>query len=201
MNHDLSSESWTGTLAAWNIDPTVSAQWFDDVRGRYSEPTRHYHNLVHIHQVLTTVESLRAHARNPNAVKLAVWLHDVVYDGRASDNEERSADYAERLCASLSIPEGRRIASLILATKTHDTADDPDAEVLLDADLAVLGASEAEYRVYAENIRREYAWVPEAEYRAGRRRVLETFLARPRIFRLLVDLETPARRNLAAEIA
>ena len=89
---------------------------------------------------------------------------------------------------------------MILTTKTHDAVDDPDAQVLLDADLAVLGASEADYRVYAEAIRREYAWVAEADYRVGRRRVLESFLARPRIYHLLVDLEAPARRNLAAEI-
>ncbi len=54
---------------------------------------------------------------------------------------------------------------------------------------------------YAENIRREYAWVPEAEYRMGRRQVLERFLTKPRIFSLSGELEEPARRNLAAEIA
>ena len=150
---------------------------------------------------MNSIERLRSHAADINAVKLAAWLHDVVYDSRASDNEDRSAEYADRLCASLSIPVGRRVASLILTTKTHDDDDDPDAQVLLDADLAVLGASGAEYRVYAENIRHEYAWVPEPEYRVGRRRVLESFLARPRIYHLLVDLEAPARRNIAAEIA
>jgi predicted metal-dependent HD superfamily phosphohydrolase len=72
--------------------------------------------------------------------------------------------------------------------------------VLIDADLAILGASEAAYRAYAENNRQEYAWVQEPAYRMGRRQVLERFLARPRIFHLLAHLEEPARRNIAAEI-
>ena len=54
-------------------------------------------------------------------------------------NEERSADYAERLCKQFSIPDGRLVASLILNTKTHDAGGDADAQVLIDADLAVLG--------------------------------------------------------------
>ena len=86
---------------------------------------------------------------------------------------------AERLCKELSIPEGHRVAALIMKTKTHDAGDDADAQVLLDADLAILGASEPAYLDYAKKIRQEYAWVPEPEYRQGRRRVLESFLSRP----------------------
>ena len=151
--------------------------------------------------VLCTVDSLSSHAKNLNAVKLAAWLHDVIYDRKASDNEERSAEYAERLCEELAIPEAQRVAALIRKTKTHDAGDDVDAQVLLDADLAILGASESDYHAYAEKIRREYAWVPEPEYRKGRRQVLERFLTRPKIFHFVGHLEEPARRNLAAEIA
>jgi predicted metal-dependent HD superfamily phosphohydrolase len=125
----------------------------------------------------------------------------VIYDSRASDNEERSADYAERLCEKFSISVDRLVASLILKTKTHDAGDDRDAQVLLDADLAILGASEPVYRAYAEKIHQEYAWVPEPDYRQGRRSVLQRFLSRSKIFHCLTQLEAPARRNLAGEIA
>src|SRR5262249_59053313 len=82
------------------------------------------------------------------------------------------------------------VARLVLLTKTHDCAEgDSAGEVLLDADLAILGAEEAEYDRYARAIRAEYAWVSEGDYRAGRRRVLEGFLARPRLYR------TPAFRR------
>jgi predicted metal-dependent HD superfamily phosphohydrolase len=73
--------------------------------------------------------------------------------------------------------------------------------VLLEADLAILGANERAYWTYADQIRQEYAWVPEPDYRMGRRQVLDRFLTRPRIFHRLAHLEEPARTNIAAEIA
>jgi predicted metal-dependent HD superfamily phosphohydrolase len=147
------------------------------------------------------VEALAAKAHFPEVVKLSAWLHDVIYDSKASDNEERSACYAEKLCAELGIAEGRRIAAMILKTKTHGADGDMDAQILIDADLAILGGTETDYRAYAQKIRQEYGWVPQDRYQEGRRRILEGFLARPRIYQLLGHLEEPARRNLAAEIA
>jgi predicted metal-dependent HD superfamily phosphohydrolase len=185
MKDDM-RERWRVLLAAWNIDSAGADAGFLDIAHRHAEPGRFYHTLDHVEAVLATVDRLAGHARDLRSVRLAAWLHDVVYDSRASDNEERS--------------DGERVASLILTTKTHEPGDDPDAMVLLDADLAVLGGDDADYRHYADAIRREYAWVPETDYRAGRRRVLERFLAKPAIFRLLHSKEASARRNLAAEI-
>ena len=199
--NDALRRKWHDLLRSWAVAPSLADPAFEEVCEHYAGPGRFYHTLDHVQTVLETVESLGSYARNLNAVKLAAWLHDVIYDSRASDNEERSADYAERLCEKFSIPDGRLVASLILKTKTHDAGDDPDAQVLLDADLAILGANEPAYRAYSEKIRQEYAWVPEPDYRTGRRRVLQSFLSRPRIYHLLHRLEEPARRNIAAEIA
>jgi predicted metal-dependent HD superfamily phosphohydrolase len=193
--------SWHDLLRAWAVDPATADQTFKDVRDHYTAPGRFYHTLDHVQSVLVIVESLGAHTRNFSAVMLAAWLHDVIYDSRSSDNEERSADYTERLCQKLVIRDGRLVASLILRTKTHDAGDDTDAQVLLDADLAILGSSEEAYANYAQKIRQEYAWVPEADYRTGRRRVLQSFLAGPKIYQLLSHLEDVARRNIVAEIA
>jgi predicted metal-dependent HD superfamily phosphohydrolase len=200
MNH-VFNRNWHDLLHAWAVDPAVADRIFEDVCKHYAGPGRFYHTLDHVHSVLARVESLSSYARNLNAVKLAAWLHDVIYDSRASDNEERSAEYAEQLCAELSIPEGRLAAALIRKTRTHDAGGDADAQVLIDADLAILGASELAYRNYVDAIRQEYAWVPEPDYRAGRKRILEHFLIRPRIYQFLSHLEDPARRNIAAEIA
>jgi predicted metal-dependent HD superfamily phosphohydrolase len=199
--NDVMRRKWHDLLNAWAVDPIQAGQAFEAVCRQYTGPGRYYHTLDHIQSVTETVESLGSHARNPNAVRLATWLHDVIYDSKASDNEERSAELAEGLCEKLSIPEGRLVGSLILKTKTHDGGDDPDAQVLIDADLAILGEREPIYRIYADKIRLEYSWVPEPEYRRGRQEILERFLARPRIFHFLIHLEGPARRNIAAEIA
>jgi predicted metal-dependent HD superfamily phosphohydrolase len=199
--NDVLRRQWHDLLSVWAVDPALADRTFEEVRKHYAGPGRFYHTLDHVQNVLHTVESLGSYTRHRNAVKLAAWLHDVIYDSRASDNEERSADYAERLCEHSSIPEGRLVAALIRKTKTHDADGDADAQVLIDADLAILGVSESAYRIYAEQIRREYAWVPEPEYRMGRRQILERFLTRPRIYHFLSHLEAAARLNIAAEIA
>lgn len=198
---DKLRRQWLDLLRTWAVDSLLAEQTFEEVCQHYTGPGRFYHTLDHIQSVLEIVDRLGSHARNRNVVLLAAWLHDVIYDSRAADNEERSAEYAEQLCVRVSLPPGRMVADLIRKTRTHDAGGDADAEILLDADLAILGASEDAYQTYAEQIRQEYAWVPEADYRQGRRRVLQSFLSRPRIYHWLVDREAAARRNLAAEIA
>jgi predicted metal-dependent HD superfamily phosphohydrolase len=111
--------------------------------------------------------------------------------------------------AALGLPSERvgEVVRYILATRHGRSAagiDEADLALLLDLDLSILGAAPAEYCAYAEAIRREYASVPDGLYRAGRRRVLEDFLARERIYRtgrLSVLWEGPARANLADEVA
>jgi predicted metal-dependent HD superfamily phosphohydrolase len=195
------NQQWHELLRTWYVDRIKSDRTFAKISAAYAGQGRFYHTLDHVQAVLGTVENLASCAKNINSVKLAGWLHDVIYDSNASDNEERSAEYAEQLCKELAIPEGQQVAALIRLTKTHDASEDVDAMVLLDADLSILGADQSEYQAYGENIRREYVWVPEPEYRRGRRQVLERFLGRPRIYHFLSHLEEPARRNLTAEIA
>ncbi len=201
MGTEQQRETWRNLLQSWAVPSLQVDRTFEAIAQAYSGPGRFYHTLAHVMDVLATVDSLARYARNLNAVKLAAWLHDVIYDSKASDNEEQSALWAEDLCQDLAIPVGPVVAGLIRKTKTHEANDDVDAQVLLDADLAILGASEPIYRDYAEKIRQEYAWVPQEEYRLGRQRVLANFLARPRIYHFLGQLEEPARRNLAQEMS
>jgi predicted metal-dependent HD superfamily phosphohydrolase len=142
------------------------------------------------------------------AVQLAVWFHDAVYDPRAKDNETRSAALAAECLGSLAVPSDviGKVAELVEATAhlSDDRAPaDADTAVLLDADLAILGASEARYQRYAADVRREYAFVPDDDYRKGRADVLRRFLARERIYYttpMHAEGEEAARRNLRAEL-
>jgi predicted metal-dependent HD superfamily phosphohydrolase len=196
------AERWRRCFA----DPLAgrAEEVFADVARRYGEPGRYYHTLAHVAAVLDTVTLLEPAA--PRALEVAAFLHDVIYDSRAGDNEERSADYAQEVLAGLGVPGEERDepARLILLTKGHATAaDDRLGGVLLDADLAILAAAPEDYDAYAAAIRLEYAWVAEGDYRAGRRRVLERFLARPRIYvtaAMAARAEGAARANLAREI-
>jgi predicted metal-dependent HD superfamily phosphohydrolase len=207
---DLTSElatAWHDLMCRCGTTGPTAHDVFCALAAAYQEPGRFYHDLGHIAEILGTLASLRVPAREPELLDLAGWFHDVVYDSRAKDNEERSAVVATEALHRLGLPPDRidRVAALIRMTRDHraDPAD-ADAQRLLDADLAILGSPPEKYKEYARAIRREYAWVPEPDYRAGRRAVLRQFLGRPRIFateELFGRLEDAARRNLAGEIA
>ena len=145
-------------------------------------------------------------AVDPAAVQLAIWFHDAAYDPRSTDNERRSAILAAELLRPLGVPEPtlEHVAAMIRATAHNSSApSDADTDVLLDADLAILSAEERRYSRYAADIRREYAWVDDAAYCAGRTKVLEGFLNRPRIYRtdrMFSAAEESARRNLLREV-
>jgi predicted metal-dependent HD superfamily phosphohydrolase len=198
--------SWTGLLTSLGATAEEGRLTFADLARRYAAGGRCYHTLDHIAAVLTTVASLRGGSPSGPALLLAVWFHDVIYDTRANDNEEKSAAHARKVLQPLRIPEPilAETTRLILLTKTHRTApEDSDGAVLLDADLAVLGADQPAYDRYARAIRQEYVWVPEEDYRKGRSRVLSSFLERAQIYRteeMYRRAEDQARRNLRREL-
>jgi predicted metal-dependent HD superfamily phosphohydrolase len=172
----------------------------------YTQSDRHYHNLQHIHHVLTILDRFVDRLQDPISVLLAAWFHDFVYDSRSTDNEIQSAKLAGKILQviGVSIETIDRVQQLILATKGHQIkVDDNDLCILLDADLAILGTNPDRYQIYARSIRREYSWVSDELYREGRIRVLESFLQRQRLYHtdlLFDELESRARLNIQAEI-
>ncbi|HSS67317.1 MAG TPA: metal-dependent phosphohydrolase [Nocardioidaceae bacterium] len=174
---------------------------------RYSEPHRRYHDIHHLAAVLVAVDELSDEAVDADAVQLAAWFHDAVYDVRAGDNEERSAELAETELAAAAVAPARiaEVARLVRLTASHAAdADDRDGAVLCDADLAILASPAAEYAAYAAAVRAEYAYVPEPDFRAGRAAILRQLLDLPRLFateRAHDRWEATARRNVEAEIA
>jgi predicted metal-dependent HD superfamily phosphohydrolase len=206
VNTDDLRADWLRLCVDLGMDPTAASAAFDQLADAYASPGRAYHVLAHVGQVLRVLVPLSGQARDFVAVQFAAWFHDAVYDPRAADNEERSAAFAAAALRSLGLAEERiaEVGRLILLTKTHDPAEtDSDGRLLVDADLAILAATPAEYQHYAAAIRQEYAWVPDEAYRSGRRAVLQKFLQRPRLYRTaaLARWEEAARRNLTAEVA
>jgi len=53
---------------------------------------------------------------------------------------------------------------------------------VVDVDLSILGQSEKRFSEYEQQIRQEYAWVPQAVFASKRAEILGRFLARPGIF-------------------
>ena len=83
---------WTET---WQrIGKTPPGDLYAHLCDRYTEPQRAYHTLQHIEESLVLFASVHHLAENPVDVELAIWFHDVIYDPKASDNEERSTGFA-----------------------------------------------------------------------------------------------------------
>ena len=128
-----------------------------------------------------------------------------MYDTHRDDNEERSAAWARKYLAERGANAAavQRIVDMILATRTHEPGDG-DAPLMVDVDLGILGASPAAFEAYDAAIRKEYRWVPEAQYRKGRADVLRRFLTRPNIYTTPTfrnAYEDRARSNLESGIA
>ncbi|MFI5822780.1 hypothetical protein ACIA8I_27335 [Streptomyces rishiriensis] len=178
----------------------------DALLARWQEPQRRYHTLTHLTAVLDHVDELVEHAADPDVVRLAAWFHDAVYLPDRSENEERSARLAERALTEAGAQPERtaEVARLVRLTVTHDPADDdPDGQVLCDADLAILAAPPAAYAAYTAAVRAEYHFVPNDAFRAGRADVLRQLLALPSLFRTPHGSRTweeTARYNVRGEL-
>lgn len=204
---DAMQRGWVRTLEAYRVTAADAYPAFDVLAAAYTAPERHYHNLEHLAEMFKVIDRLSSAVEDPPALALAVWFHDAVYDSRAADNERRSAELAVDLLGPIGVPASAidRIVRMIWATAHAATAPaDRDTRVLLDADLAILGAAEERYARYARDIRKEYAWVPDPEYRVGRANVLTRFLDAPRLYHsplLFEEGEASARANLRGELA
>lgn len=183
-----------------------------DLRDRlvraYAAPHRRYHDTRHLAEVLEHLDVLLAAPGTAgvdrDAVVLAAWFHDAVYDGRA-DDEERSAALAERTLAASGVPAALadEVGRLVRLTREHRPGpDDLAGQVLCDADLAVLAAGAERYDDYVRGVRAEYAHLDEDTFRAGRAAVLEHLLAGPLFHTPLArrSWEAAARANLEREL-
>ncbi|MBQ0847418.1 hypothetical protein J8N05_04150 [Streptomyces sp. BH-SS-21] len=193
--------------SALDSTPTPSPEAYaDNLLARWSEPQRRYHTLDHLTAVLDHVDVLEKAADDPDLVRLAAWFHDAVYLPDRSENEERSARLAERALpeAGLSAAATAEVARLVRLTVTHAPAgDDPNGQVLCDADLAILASPPDAYAAYTAAVREEYAFVPPDAFREGRAAILRQLLDLPRLFHTPYgtrEWEGPARHNLTSEL-
>ncbi len=204
-SYDTLLTRWTALLrhAGCTADPVP---YGENLLGRWAEPQRRYHTTDHLIATLDHAEALASYASDPDAVLLAVWFHDAVYRPDRSENEERSADLAQRALTEAGLPHPlvAEVARLVRLTVGHDPADgDRDGEVLCDADLAVLAGAPREYAAYAAAVREEYGFVPDEVFRAGRADALRQLLALPRLFHTPYGerhWERTARHNLETEL-
>lgn len=209
----------TEIRSAWrHIAGHAHDGYVDALLARYAEPHRHYHTATHIMLVLRHLRDIALASTtqpSPQVVAAALY-HDAIYDPTVDTNEAVSAVLAADDLAEIGWPSPRceTVAAMIIATAGHlaepaEPHDDPGGDaaettMLLDADLAILGAEPGAYQAYVNGVRAEYAHIDDAQWRTGRSMVLQHFLDRPRLFAtdfMYAAAEHRARANIEAELA
>lgn len=178
MNNTQIYTIWMNTIQAFSNDDTYNQSLWEDLIKAYSDKGRYYHNLKHIDIMLNLAKSYTHQINNINALNLAIFYHDIIYDVKRQDNELKSWEFAEQHLKPLALTSEdlECIQSCIIATKGHQSHSNSDVNFILDFDLYTLGQSWTYYEEYTKQIRQEYAIYPDALYLNGRIQVLKHFL-------------------------
>lgn len=200
MFSDSWSRAWRGLQADGEGD---AAQQL--LLSKYAETIRQYHTQQHLAECLSLFAELMNQAEYPAEVEMALWFHDAIYELKRHDNEEQSAALARTVLTAAAVAPAsiQRIENLILATRHTALPVSRDEQLLVDIDLAILGADALRFAEYEKQIREEYSFVPKWIFNHKRRAILQTFLARERIYStdvMFAKREAQARINLRAAI-
>jgi len=199
----MNIERWNELLASLGAE--ADPETFEKLQAAYGQKDRAYHTARHINECLALLDELKQLAEQPAEVELALWFHDAIYEPMSKSNEERSAEWADDFAknAGVSSDARARIRSHIEATRHLARPADGDSRLVVDIDLAILGAAPPRYGEFERDVRREYRWVPGFIYRSKRAAILQSFLDRPRIYNwesVFRQFEDRARSNLSAAI-
>jgi predicted metal-dependent HD superfamily phosphohydrolase len=200
VKETLSASRWSDLAARLGIiKPLVAFRWLES---HYEQAARKYHTPRHINECLAILDRANhGDAANP-LVEYALWFHDAIYNTFSRKNEDRSAEAAERVLERSGRPAADRalVRELILATRHGVQPTEPLQQLVVDVDLAILGADADRYAEFELQIRAEYWWVPTALYRKQRAALLTSFVHRPSIYAthdFRQRFERQARNNIA----
>lgn len=114
---------------------------------------------------------------------MAVWFHDAIYDPRALDNEEKSAQLFARLAGEDFEPAfAREVNELILVTRHNRLPDTKTEKLVVDVDLSSFGLPWEDFTRDSEAVRQEYAHLPDHRFHAYQVKFMCSLLARPSLY-------------------
>jgi len=180
----------------------IQKNWLD-LEKAYSNKSRHYHNLTHIKDMIMSFDNYHNQLDNPNEILFSIFYHDVVYSASKKDNELKSAEYALAILPENTTLNKQLVFDAICATQQHQHNEVEDINWLIDFDLKILARDWDDYKIYFEQIRKEYRIYPDFLYKPGRAKALKHFLEHEFIFQteeFRKLYEEKARENIEEEI-
>jgi predicted metal-dependent HD superfamily phosphohydrolase len=200
----------------------------EEIKQKYSEPHRHYHNFEHIKNMFQVAEKHKVIVDEP--LRHLIYMHDIVYDPTRKDNEELSGtvacEFYTKVCNDYNETSPFEDVShdeepfhyypfIINMTKDH-VVDFKGcitqgtlwdwlwvAKNLIDLDLAILSEAPEVYRDYVNNVRKEYWHLTDEQFLKGRIDWLCSMLGRDNIYYTEwgKSLESKAKHNLTKELS
>lgn len=194
---------WDALLGKLGVPPEIDT--FSQLQSAYAQKHRSYHTSRHIDECISLFDEVKDLAEYPAEVECALWFHDAIYRPMAKSNEKRSAawlaEFGDRVGMAAAVVA--RISTHIMATRHLSSSPGGDSGLVVDIDLAILGADPGRYDEFEHDVRREYRWIPEFIYKPKRAAILQSFLDRSRIYHwdsMYDRFEKKARANLTRTI-
>ena len=69
-------ERWAEINKGLGVSERLCSKWWEIIKGRYSEPQRHYHTLAHLEDMFEKFETVKDKICQPAAVSLSVFFHE-----------------------------------------------------------------------------------------------------------------------------
>ena len=176
-------------IALWDRCRTAGGEGSDahdvfaEVLAYYSEPGRHYHTPRHIEHCLKQFDLASSEMDDPDAIEMAIWFHDLVFDITKDDNELQSARRFVELAGDAMDSEFKsKVHDLIMATAPPRQPKTNDEKFMLDIDLSSFGLPWAEFVRDSTAVRQESSRLSDAEFFPGQRAFLESLLGREHFY-------------------
>ncbi len=203
MSNEQLKIRFQNLLENFTNDQNIISEYWKEIEKSYENKKRFYHTLNHLTEIFIHFDLHKNLIESPSAFQFSIFYHDIIYDVTKGNNEEKSAVLAVRRMSQLGIEPifTEKTYEQIRATKNHET-NDQDTQLLLDCDLAILGSEKSIYETYTKNIREEFSIYPKFLYNNGRKKVIEHFLKKDKIFKTeaFFAKEINARENLTWEL-
>jgi len=196
-------EQFFDLLDKYSDDIFYKTQCWDEIVEQYSAKSRYYHNLNHLENMFSELDSVKFMVGDLDTTLFAIYYHDIIYKSTKSDNEHRSALFFKERISKTNFKEIEKCCLQIEATKHHKKTKDVDTNILLDIDLSILGMDEMVYKEYCLNVRKEYQIYPDLMYYKGRKKVLKNMLDKRSIYAcdyFITKYESKARENINNEL-
>jgi len=182
-----------------------SGQIFDQLSRLYGDASRHYHDGGHIAVCLAAYDDAAAALGTDDAVEMALWFHDAIFEAGVRDNEAQSAEWFANE-ASGYLPDDfiAGVKGLIMATDHRDPPQDFQAQFVVDVDLWGLAQPWDAFFADTHDLRREARRSTDEAFARGQGGFLRTLVDRPQVYstaHFQALFEKDARHNIERLLA